>query len=150
MHLSAGRIAAMEGLRRVHRLNAAAVRIDKSLGDETGLKHIGIHLISIPPGAKSTEFHTHKYEEEAIYVLSGQGREIIGDASHELGPGDFVGFPAGGPGHETVNDGNGPLVCLVFGQRLSQDVVDYPRQGKRLYRNGAQRDRVDYQHIENR
>ncbi len=150
MHLSAGKIAAMEGVRRVHSLNAAAIRIDKSLGDETGLKNIGIHLISIPPGAKSTEFHTHKYEEEAIYVLSGQGKEIIGEESYAIGPGDFIAFPAGGPGHETVNDGSAPLACLVFGQRLSQDVIDYPRQSKRIYRNGAQRDRVEYRHIVNR
>ncbi|MDH3442767.1 MAG: cupin domain-containing protein [Deltaproteobacteria bacterium] len=147
MHLSADKIAAMQGVRKVHSLNASAIRIDKSLGDEAGLKNIGIHLISIPPGVKSTEFHTHKYEEEAIYVLSGQGMEVIGDQSQKIGPGDFVGLPAGGPGHETVNNGSEPLVCLVIGQRLSRDVVDYPRQSKRIYRNGDQSDRVEYQHI---
>ena len=49
MHLSAEKIAAMEGLRRVHNLNPGAIRNDKSLGDEVGLKNIGIHLISIAP-----------------------------------------------------------------------------------------------------
>ena len=42
-----------------------------------------------------------------------------------------------------MNDGTEPLVCLVIGQRLAQDVVDYPRTGKRLYRNSGQRDMVD-------
>ena len=79
MYLSAEAIARMEGLRRVHQLNSAAIRLDKSLGDETGLRNIGIHLITIAPGDKSTEFHSHKYEEEAIYVLSGHGTEIIGE-----------------------------------------------------------------------
>jgi uncharacterized cupin superfamily protein len=150
MYLSAEKITALDGFRRVHTLNPAAIRMDKSLGDEVGLKNIGIHLITIASGDKSTEFHTHKYEEEAIYVLSGQGTEVIGETKQRIGPGDFIGFPAGGDAHETINDGTEPLVCLVIGQRLPQDVVDYPRKGKRLYRNSGQRDMVDYANIEKR
>ena len=150
MYISAETIAAMAGVRRVHNLNPAAIRTDKSLGDEVGLKNLGIHLMSIAPGDKSTEFHTHRYEEEAIYVLSGHGTEILGDTKQRVGPGDFIGFPTAGVAHETVNDGAEPLVCLVIGQRLAQDVVDYPRQGKRLYRNGGERDMVDYATIEKR
>ncbi len=150
MYLSAQQIASLEGLRRVHALNTAAIRTDKSIGDEVGLKNIGVHLITIAPGDKSTEFHTHKYEDEAIYVLSGHGTEIMGDTKQKIGPGDFVGFPAGGVAHETVNDGTEPLVCLVIGQRLPQDVVDYPRKGKRLYRNSGQRDMIDVTLVEKR
>ncbi len=150
MHLSAEKIAAMEGLRRVHNLNPGAIRNDKSLGDEVGLKNIGIHLISIAPGDKSTEFHTHKYEEEAIYVLSGHGMEVMGETIQKIGPGDFIGFPGGALAHETINDGAEPLVCLVIGQRLPQDVVDYPRKGKRMYRNSGQRDIIDNGNIEKR
>ncbi len=150
MYLSAQQIASLQGLRRVHALNSAAIRLDKSLGDEVGLKSIGIHLITIAPGDKSTEFHTHQYEDEAIYVLSGHGTEIIGDTRQKIGPGDFIGFPAGGAAHETVNDGTEPLVCLVIGQRLAQDVVDYPHKGKRLYRNRGQRDMIDVARIEPR
>ena len=150
MYISAEAIAKMEGVHRVHQLNSAAIRTDKSIGDEAGLKNIGIHLITIAPGDKSTEFHTHKYEEEAIYVVSGHGTEITGDTHQKIGPGDFIGFPAGGVAHETVNDGTEPLVCLVIGQRLAQDVVDYPRKGKRLYRNSGQRDMVDVGNVEKR
>jgi uncharacterized cupin superfamily protein len=150
MYLSAKKIAAVEGVRRVHTLNPAAIRLDKSLGDEVGLRNMGIHLITIAPGDKSTEFHTHRYEEEAIYVLSGHGTEVIADTTHKIGPGDFIGFPAGGDAHETINDGTEPLVCLVIGQRLPQDVVDYPRKSKRLYRNSGQRDMVDLVNIEKR
>ena len=150
MYLSADAIAKIEGVRRVHALNSAAIRIDKSIGDEAGLKNIGIHLITIAPGDKSTEFHLHKYEDEALYVLSGHGTEIMGDMKQRIGPGDFIGFPADGVAHETVNDGTEPLVCLVIGQRLAQDVVDYPRKGKRLYRNSGQRDMVDYSHLDKR
>jgi len=150
MYLSAERIAAIEGIKRVHALNAAAIRTNKSLGDEAGLKNIGIHLITIAPGDKSTEFHSHRFEDEAIYVLSGHGIEAIGDEIHKIGPGDFIGLPAGGAAHETINDGTEPLVCLVIGQRLAQDVVDYPRKGKRMYRNSGQRDMVDLGNVEKR
>jgi uncharacterized cupin superfamily protein len=150
MYLSAEKIAAIEGVRRVHNLNPAAIRIDKSLGDEVGLKNLGIHLISIAPGDKSTEFHTHRYEEEAIYVLSGRGTEVIGDQTYKIGPGDFIGFTGASAAHETINDGTDPLVCLVIGQRLAQDVVDYPRKGKRLFRNSGERNLVDHSNIEKR
>lgn len=150
MYLSAKEIAAMQAVRRVHQLNPAAIRLDKSLGDEAGLKNIGIHLITIAPGEKSTEFHAHKYEDEAIYVVSGHGTEAIGNETYKIGPGDFIGLPAGGPPHETINDDSEPLVCLVIGQRLAQDVVDYPRRGKRLYRNSGQRDMIDIARITGR
>jgi uncharacterized cupin superfamily protein len=150
MYLSAEAIVKLEGVRRVHQLNPAAIRIDKSIGDKVGLKNIGIHLITIAVGDKSTELHSHKYEEEAIYVLSGHGTEVMGDTSQKIGPGDFIGFPAGGAAHETVNNGTEPLVCLVIGQRLAQDVVDYPHKGKRLYRNSGQRDMIDIAQAEKR
>jgi len=150
MYISAQQISSLAGVRRVHQLNSAAIRLDKSLGDEAGLKNIGVHLMTIAPGDKSTEFHSHKYEDEAIYVLSGHGTEIIGNDAYKIGPGDFIGLPGGGPAHETVNDGSEPLVCLVIGQRLPQDVVDYPRQGKRLYRNSGQRDMIDIAQVTSR
>jgi uncharacterized cupin superfamily protein len=150
MYISAQQISSLAGVRRVHQLNSAAIRLDKSLGDEAGLKNIGVHLMTIAPGDKSTEFHSHKYEDEAIYVLSGHGTEIIGNDAYKIGPGDFIGLPGGGPAHETVNDGSEPLVCLVIGQRLPQDVVDYPRQGKRLYRNSGQRDMIDIVQVRGR
>ena len=150
MYVSAQQISSLAGVRRVHQLNSAAIRLDKSLGDEAGLKNIGVHLMTIAPGDKSTEFHSHKYEDEAIYVLSGHGTELVGNDAHKIGPGDFIGLPGGGPAHETVNDGSEPLVCLVIGQRLPQDVVDYPRQGKRLYRNSGQRDMIDIAQIRGR
>ena len=147
MYLSAKTIAAMEGERRVHFVNPKAVRINKSLGDAAGLKNLGVHMMTVAPGDRSSEYHCHRYEDEAIYVLSGQGTAVIGENSYKIGPGDFLGLPGGGPAHETINDGTEPLVCLVIGQRLAQDVVDYPRAGKRLYRNSGQRDMVDYPNI---
>ena len=143
MYLSAQAIAAMEAVKRVHFLNEGAVRSNKSIGDAAGLKNIGVHLITVQPGHRSTEYHFHHYEEECVYVLSGSGTAVIGDQTHKIGPGDFLGHPIDKIAHEMINDGNEPLVCLVVGQRLTQDITDYPRKGKRLYRHSGERSVVD-------
>ncbi len=134
-HLSAKAIAAMDGLAKTHFLNENAKRINKSLGDATGLTDLGIHLIEVEPGHETTEFHVHYYEEEAVYVLSGTATAEIGDEEIAIGPGDFIGYRKGGLAHTIRNTGRETLRCLVIGQRLAQDVADYPRRGKRIYRN---------------
>lgn len=146
--LTASTIDAMEGQLRTHSLNPNAVRVIRSLGDAVGLTQLGVHLVTILPGHDSTEYHRHLYEEEFVYVLSGNGEAMIDGASHAVAAGDFLGFPRGGVAHGMTNTGNTPLVCLVAGQRLEQDVCDYPHQNKRLYINGAEEDLVDFDHIQ--
>lgn len=148
MYLSASDIEALEAVHKVHFLNERAVRTNRSLGDAVGLKSLGIHLISVEPGHYSTEYHAHYYEEECIYVLSGHGVATIGGERHAIGPGDFIGCPANGVPHGMFNDGEASLVCLVIGQRLAQDVADYPDQQKRLYRNSGEWNLVDFAAIE--
>jgi uncharacterized cupin superfamily protein len=41
------------------------------------------------------------------------------------------------------NTGRIPLVLIVAGQRLEQDVCDYPHKGKRLYAAGDNKVFVD-------
>lgn len=148
MYLSAEDIARLEGTRKVHFLQPDAVRIDKSLGDATGLTRIGVHLITVAPGDTSTEFHAHHTEEECIYVLSGFGAANIGDRTVRIGPGDFIGCPTNGVAHDLVNTGDEPLVCLVMGQRLSMDIVDFPRRGRRLYRHDGEWDLAEVAALE--
>lgn len=148
MYLSARDIAAMTGRTKTHFLNDNAVRNNKSLGDAVGLERLGVHLITVEPGRESTEFHVHHYEEECTYVLSGTGSVRLGEETQRIGPGDFIGYPTNGVAHSMINDGDEPLVCLVVGQRLAQDVGDYPDAGKRLYRNSGRWDLVDLDDIE--
>ncbi len=140
-------IETIEGERRVHFLNPKADRIRKSLGDHVGLKNLGVHLVYIEPGSESTEFHKHYTEEECVFVLSGKGTLYIGDEIFPFGEGDFVGFPVDTDAHMIVNDGEEILICLVMGQRLTQDVADYPHKNKRLYRYNGKWDLVDLEAI---
>jgi uncharacterized cupin superfamily protein len=141
-------IAAMEGLFKQHFLNAGAQRNNKSLGDLTGITGFGFHLVEVPPGKESTEYHVHHYEDECTYVLSGTGKVIIGDQETEIGEGDFIGYRAGGKAHTMINTGETVLKCIVVGQRLRHDVGDYPKLQKRIYRNEGQAwDLVDLKNV---
>ncbi|MEM7472932.1 MAG: cupin domain-containing protein [Pseudomonadota bacterium] len=143
-HLSAADIIALPTVHSIHPVNAKARRTISSPGDATGLTSLGINIFEVAIGDKSTEFHVHACEDEAVYVLSGTGTARTGDDSHSINPGDFIGYPKGGPAHEIHNTGDGPLRLLVVGQRLEQDIIDYPDQGKRLYRcEGSFNDLVD-------
>ena len=128
-------IAAMPGVSKTHFLNHNAKRSNKSLGDATGLTHMGFHLIEVPPGCESTEYHVHYYEDECVWILEGEATVTIGESSTVVGPGTFIGYPAGGEAHTMKNTGDGPLRCLVAGERRAHDVGDYPRLGKRVFRN---------------
>lgn len=128
-------IEAEEGLSKSHFLNKDAQRVNKSLGDLTGLTGFGIHLIEVPPGKESTEYHMHYFEDECTYVLSGTGTVIIGDVETQVSAGDFIAYPKGGEAHTMINSGEDVLRCLVVGERLAHDVGDYPNKGKRIFRN---------------
>jgi uncharacterized cupin superfamily protein len=141
--VTAADIAAMSATVSVHDLNANAVRHKKPVGDLTGLTQLGALLITIMPGHESSEYHRHLYEEECLYILSGHGQATIGEQVCDVGPGDFLGFARGGPAHVLANTGSEPLVFFVAGQRLEQDVCDYPRKGVRLYIAGKNEAYVD-------
>lgn len=133
--LTKSEIDAYPGIEKTHFLNANAKRVNKSLGDLTGLTGLGFHLVTIRPGDESTEFHRHYFEEECVYILSGCADAYIGDSVHKVAEGDFIGYRACGLAHKLVNTGTQDLACIVVGQRLDHDVADYPDKKQRIYRN---------------
>lgn len=146
--ITAEEIAAMPGLKKSHFLNRNAVRVNKSLGDETGLTGLGFHVIEVEPGHETTEHHVHYYEDECIYVLAGEATAHVGEESFTIKPGDFIGYRKGGLAHSIVNTGTGTFRCIVVGERLAHDVGDYPRLGKRIYRNAGRKwNLVNLEHI---
>jgi uncharacterized cupin superfamily protein len=142
-------IEEMVGLAKTHFLNENAQRINKSLGDVTGLKNLGFHIIEVLPGYESTEYHRHLIEDECVYILSGNATVTIDETDYEVSAGDFIGYPAGGLPHTMKNTGSEILRCIVVGQRLTHDIGDYPRLGKRLYRYDKSNDLVNLSDISN-
>ena len=146
--LTAEELAAMQGVSKTHFQNPNAQRINKSLGDLTGLTGLGIHIIEVEPGFETTEFHVHYQEDEAVYILDGTGEAEIGDDRVAVKAGDFLGYRKGGLAHTIHNTGSVTLRCLVIGQRLDVDIADYPRKAQRIYRpKGMDWDLVDHDQI---
>lgn len=138
-----------EGVKKTHFLNPNAQRVNKSLGDLTGLSGFGFHIIEIQPGFESTELHVHYHEDECVYILEGQALATIGESTYEVGVGDFIGYRARGKSHKLSNNGTSVLRCIVVGQRLEHDVGDYPDLGKRIYRHkGLPWNLVDIENVE--
>lgn len=87
-------------------------------------------LWELPPGKRSFPLHVHHVTEEALFVVSGRGKVRTPEGLIDIGPGDYVSFPAGGPAHQLVNDGAEPLVYLGMAAVTGVDVVEYPESNK--------------------
>jgi len=128
-------IEEINGVSKTHFLDDNAKRVNKSLGDLTGLNGFGFHIIEIQPGHGSSQMHMHYCEDECVYVLEGEAEAFIGDERYPVKAGDFIGYRAGGEAHALFNNSDSLFRCIVVGQRLEHDVCDYPKVNKRLFRN---------------
>jgi uncharacterized cupin superfamily protein len=117
-----------------HPLNPRSELHGYALSRKAGLSRVGLSLLRVPPGKESFVYHSHETEEEFCWILSGRAVAEVGDESFEVGPGDFLGFPANGPAHHLRNDGPEELVYLSGGEIREVEIADFPRLGKRLVR----------------
>lgn len=120
-----------------HPWNPSSEIVGVQLGRRAGLTRIGISLARIAPGKESFVYHSHEREEEWLYILSGTGTAEIDGGEHEVGPGDFMGFPAPSVAHHLRNSGTEHLIYLMGGESLDAEVATFPRLGKRRVRAGG-------------
>jgi len=113
------------------------------LARRCGLKRTGVSLACLAPGRESFAYHSHEREEEWLYILSGTGTAEIDGEEHEVGPGDFMGFPTPSVAHHLRNSGDEPLVYLMGGENLDAEVATFPRLGKRMVRVGGRAEIYD-------
>ena len=133
----------------VHPLNSNSQMVGVSLSDAAGPERVGLHFIRIPPGKEANIHHTHTFEEEFYYVLSGTGLIEVDDDEHEVGPGDFIGFATPTVGHLLKNpSGDEDLVYLVGGERRGFELATFPKIGKHLIRAGGKGYIVDSDKLE--
>jgi uncharacterized cupin superfamily protein len=145
--LTAKDIQAIPEVVHVHQFNDNGIRHTRSLGDITGLTHIGVHLVRLKQGNDSTQFHFHHVDEEFIYILSGRGIAEIGDSQVEIGPGDFMAFPQKSLPHAMHNPFAEDLTYLMGGSRSDIDICDYPRIGRRMFRIDGVKQYVDVENL---
>ncbi|AGB32479.1 cupin [Natrinema pellirubrum DSM 15624] len=103
----------------------------KELSNAVDADDLGCSLYELPPGERSWPYHYHTANEEAIYVLAGDGRLKTEDGLESLEAGDYATFPADeSGGHRVVNDGSEPLRYLAMSTMNEPDVTVYPEMEK--------------------
>lgn len=102
----------------------------KRLGRAAGGKALAASWFEVPPGKKAFPFHYHLANEEAFFVLEGEGVVRLGDDEHPLRAGDYFTFPAGLPAHQIFNRSKAPLRFLTLSTMIEPEVCVYPDSGK--------------------
>jgi uncharacterized cupin superfamily protein len=92
-----------------------------------GLTQFGVNLLTLKPGAWSSQRHWHMKEDEFAYVLTGEVVLIEDEGETTLHAGDCVGWKAGVKnGHHLVNRSSVDARVLVVGTRDNEDWGEYP------------------------
>jgi uncharacterized cupin superfamily protein len=92
-----------------------------------GLTHFGVNLTRLPPGGMSALRHTHRSEDEFVYILEGDPILVTNKGETALRPGMCAGFKAGsGNAHHLINRTEREVVYLEIGDRAAGDTVIYP------------------------
>lgn len=99
-----------------------------------GLERTGVSVVRVPPGKESFAYHSHRREEEWIYILEGRGIAEIDGQEHEVGPGDFMAFPTPSVAHHLRNPFTEELRYLMGGESLKVEIAEFPRLNKRMIR----------------
>jgi uncharacterized cupin superfamily protein len=104
-----------------------AGRVRRPLGDVFGLTNFGVNLTRLPPGGMSALRHTHRREDEFVYILEGEPILVTNAGETALHPGMCAGFKAGsGDGHHLLNRTSRDVLYLEIGDRNAGDTVIYP------------------------
>ena len=100
----------------------------RAIGHAAGLLRIGVHLVRVTPGTRTSWPHAEENEEEFVYVIQGEVDCWIDGALHHLHAGDFAAFPAGtGIAHTFLNNGTSDALLLSGGEKAKSDSrITYP------------------------
>ena len=98
----------------------------RRLAHAAGLTQFGINLLTLRPGAWSSQRHWHSHNDEFVFVVSGEV-VLMTDAGEEmLRAGDCAGFKAGdADGHHLINRSDRDAVVLEIGSDHIDDLCTY-------------------------
>ena len=116
----------------------------RRLGLAAGGEKLGCSLYELPAGKAAFPLHAHLSNEEAVFVLAGEGVVRLVDAEHAIRAGDYLAFRPGGEAHQIVNRSGAPLRFLAFSTMMYPEVATYPESRKLgVYGGPAKADRRD-------
>jgi uncharacterized cupin superfamily protein len=100
------------------------------LTDSLGLKVLGVGFETLAPGQRSAFPHSHKTEEEFVFILSGNANIWMNGFAQDATPGTGVAFlPGTNIAHCVINDSPEPLIYVVVGEAkddAKEDRAFYP------------------------
>jgi uncharacterized cupin superfamily protein len=102
----------------------------KRLGAASGGKGIGVSWFELQPGKKAFPHHFHLANEEAVFILEGEGVLRLGEEEHRVRAGDYLAFPPGPPAHQIVNRSQAPLRFLAMSTMIEPEIAVYPDSKK--------------------
>ena len=103
----------------------------RKLAAAAGGEDLGCSLYELPAGKRAWPYHYHAGNEEALYVLSGEGTLRHADGEIALRAGDYVALPAGEDGaHRVINDSERSLRYLAMSTMRDPEVLVYPDSDK--------------------
>lgn len=93
-----------------------------------GLTQFGANLVTLAPGAWSSQRHWHSAEDELVVVLTGELVLVEDGGETVMRPGDIATFPADvANGHHLQNRSTSAATFLAIGtDRASEDECHYP------------------------
>lgn len=100
----------------------------RAIGRAAGMLKIGVHLVRLLPGTRTSFPHAESAEEEFVYVIDGRVDAWIDGELHGMQAGDIAAFPAGtGICHTFINDGDREAMLLVGGEtEKAENRIHYP------------------------
>ena len=106
---------------------ATVGREKQRLGNAVGLSQFGVNLVTLKPGAWSSQRHWHRNEDEFVYVLEGEFTLIEDHGEVILKPGDTAGWKADSRiGHCLVNRSQRDARYIEAGTRAPHETAVYP------------------------
>ncbi len=96
--------------------DAVAGRHWRAIASAAGLTQFGANLVTLEPGAWSSQRHWHSHEDELIVMVSGEAVLVEDDGETLLRAGDIAAFAAGtANGHHLQNRSTAPATFLAIG-----------------------------------
>lgn len=108
----------------------------------SAVSQFGVNLVTLEPGAWSSQRHWHSKEDEFVYVLSGEVVLVEDEGETLLRAGDAAAWKGGEEnGHHLQNRSAQSAQFLAIGSRIDEDSGEYPdidlRAAPRRYSQGG-------------
>ena len=79
-------------------------RSRRRLGRAGGLASFGVNLLTLPPGAWSSQRHWHTHQDEFVFVVEGEVVLVTDSGEERIAAGECAAFRSGvADGHQLVN-----------------------------------------------